>query len=248
MRYQNILITGGTGKLGKALLASNFFKRKVFAPTHTDMDITNKEQVGRYFNEHEIDAIIHCAALINMKECETNPASAIKVNINGTGNLVEAALNKPHTRFVYISTDYVYPCENGPYSESDSAIPFTSYGWTKLGGECAARTIKDHCIVRTSFFNPVNIPYDAAPLDSFCSKIPISELAEAIIALLDSDFVGVINVGQERASLYEIFKKYKPSIQSQTLEEINRAAPIKRAKDSSLDVSLWNKFKALAKT
>src|SRR3989344_4376533 len=246
MRYQNILITGGTGKLGKALLASSLNERNILAPTRAEMDITDKTSVARYFNEHKIDAVVHCAALINLKERENNPTAAIETNILGTSNLVESALKQQGIKFVYISTDYVYPCTTGLYREDSPTVPFTAYGWTKLGGECVVKGMREHCIIRTSFFDPANIPYDAAPSDAFCSKIPISELVNAIIMLLDRDFVGTINVGGERASLYDIFKAHKPNIQPQTLEEINRIAQIKRAVDSSLDVSLWNKFKAQA--
>ena len=244
MRYKNVLITGGSGKLGRALLASGLSGRNILVPTRGEMDITDKLSVKEYFDKHKIDAVIHCAALTSMKVCEDDPAEAIDVNITGTSNIIENALKKIDTRIIYISTDYVYPCVKGPYKEEDKTGPFTVYGWTKFGGECVAKIVFNHCIIRTSFFEPNNIPFDSAPTDAFCSKIPISELVGAIIELIDSDFIGTVNVGREKVSLYEAFKGYKKDIKAVTLEEINRIAPIKRARDSSLDVSLWKRLMA----
>ncbi len=236
MNYSKILITGATGKLGKALLASDLQKRVCLAPTRLEMDITKKEQVEAYCARHDFDAVIHCAAIASVAVCEKDPVSALQVNLIGTTNLIQAAL-KRGVRLVYISTDYVYPGVKGPYSEKDLTIPFTHYGWTKLGGECAVNVISNHCIVRTSFFDPDNIPFDTAPSDAFCSKIPLPELAGIIIKLLDSEFTGVINVGQERESLYAILKKYRPDIRPLTLDELSKGLPVKRAVDSSLDIT-----------
>ncbi len=233
-----VLITGGTGKLGQALVS--LLGSRCIAPTRQEMDITNKESVSLFIKKHSIGAVVHCAALVNMVECEKNPVEAFNVNVIGTAHVVQAI--NPGTRFVYISTDYVYPCTKGPYSERDAVIPVNTYAWTKLGGECAAHLTPNHCVVRTSFFDPLNIPYESAAIDGFCSKIPVSELARAIENIIGSSFIGTLNVGCDRASLYTILKKYKPSIKAKTLEEINKISPTKRAADSSLDVSLWRKI------
>ncbi len=247
MKYSNILLTGGSGKLGRALLTSKLKNRKILAPAKAEMDITNFSQVESFFKNNKIDAVIHCAAFTSVPECEKNPVTAVEANIVGTSNVVKAALKKENTRLIYISTDYVYPCKNGPYSERDPAIPFTVYAWTKLGGECAIKALKNHCIIRTSFFDPDNIKFDTAASDAFFSKIPINELVENIISLLDSDFTGTINVGQERASIYQILKKYKPSLRPMTVEELSRDKPFDRALDSSLDVGLWQEISAKIK-
>lgn len=237
-RGKKILLTGGSGTLGRALLQSPLQDRTLYSPTHEELDITNFEQVKSYLDKIDIDTIIHCAALADVTGCEKSPVEAINVNIGGTSSIVECARNKK-VRFIYISTDYVYPCERGNYSEKDAVGPFTVYGWTKLAGEYIVGTLKNHCILRTSFFIPEKISYESAPNDAYFSKISLSELVEAIIFLLDSSFVGTINVGQERASIYDIYKKYRPSIQAKSMKELN----FSRAPDSSLNVSLWNLIK-----
>ena len=241
----NVLITGASGKLGKVLLASPYLKnRTCFSPSRAEMDITVQDSVKQYFDEHQIGAVIHCAAMTNMPGCEKNPSEAMSVNMIGTLHLVQEAAKIPNIRFIYVSTDYVYPCVAGPYKESDTVSPFNIYAWSKFAGECGVRNIPNHCIVRTSFFDPRNILFETAPTDAFCSKIPIEDLAEGILRLLNGNFVGVVNVGQERISFYDLYKQYKPGIQPTTLEELSKNLPIKRAKDSSLDVSLWRSLRS----
>lgn len=240
-----ILVTGSTGKLGRILLGK-LKENSWLAPSKNEMDITKKEEVAKYFDSYKISCVIHCAALTKMLECENNPGEAIKVNVEGTINLAKEALKKD-VRFFYISTDYVYPGVNGPYKEEDPTVPFTIYGWSKLGGECAVKTIKKHCIIRTSLFDPNNLPFDTAPMDAFFSKISYSELVEAIVFLLNSEFTGTINIGQDRISAYDLFKKYRPGIKAVTLKDIEKELPFKnaRAKDSSLDIGLWKNVKTL---
>jgi dTDP-4-dehydrorhamnose reductase len=242
MKYKTILITGASGKLGQALTSHRIGGTHYLTPTRQEMDITDRKSVEDFVIKHKIDGVIHCAALTNMAECEKNPGAAVNINIIGTVNIVQAFAKVPSTRFVYLSTDYVYPSTLGPYSEEDVVAPFNVYAWTKLGGEYAVKSLPNCCIIRTSFFNPDSIPFDTAPIDAFCSKIPFSEGAKAIMHLLESDFVGTINVGREKISFYDLFKQYKPHMKPVTLEEINKTAPIKRAADSSLDVSLWKKL------
>lgn len=239
MTQKTTLITGASGKLGKAILTHGLRDRILLTPAHYELDITKKESVVDYFDKHSVDEVIHCAAIASVAICEKEPALAINTNSIGTAYLVEAS-SKRKIRFVYISTDYVYPCENGNYKENDEVKPFTLYGWTKLGGELSARTLDNYCIIRTSFFDPKNIPFDTAFTDSFCSKIPTAEIAKNVIALLNSDFNGVINVGCDRISLYDLYKKHKQEIKPEKMP-IN--LEIKRAKDSSLDISLWESMK-----
>ena len=243
MEYKSVLITGATGKLGK-LLSTRLKNCLISTPTRREMNIINNKSVSNYFQRRSFDAIIHCAAMTNGLECEKNPTLALLTNIVGTSHLVREVIEKPETRFMYMSTDYVYPCVQGPYKETDATSPFNLYAESKLVGEKCVRELPNQCIVRTSFFDPQNIQFDSAPTDVFCSKIPIGELADAVIYLLNQPFRGVINVGQNRISLYDLYKSYKPNIKPTTLDEISKRSPIRRAMDSSMDVSLWKTLSA----
>jgi dTDP-4-dehydrorhamnose reductase len=63
----SILITGGTGLLGKEL-------KKVFvnylSPTHQELDICNRNAVFDFFKKEDIDLVIHTAAVTNIRLCE----------------------------------------------------------------------------------------------------------------------------------------------------------------------------------
>src|SRR4030042_1870200 len=109
---RSILLTGGSGTLGQSIINSTLFEN-LKAPDIKELNITNSQSIDDYLNSNEIDAVIHCAALARMSECEKNPISAIETNIIGTSNLVisvlKTALEKNKViRFVYISTDGVY--------------------------------------------------------------------------------------------------------------------------------------------
>ncbi|MFC1646015.1 SDR family oxidoreductase, partial [Candidatus Omnitrophota bacterium] len=215
-KNKKILLTGASGHLGKAILGLSRPFHFLY-PGVDIFDITKPSLLERYFKQHKFDAIINCAALARMGECEKNPLKAVETNIIGTANLVMAVINmqdKLNTtiRFIHISTDGVYPGKTGNYAEKDRTIPYNIYGWTKLAAECAVNLLSDFCIIRTSFFDPKNIRFDCSATDLYSSKLPINYLAKAILTMLESCFIGTINIGGKRQSDYDKYKKFKPSL------------------------------------
>lgn len=248
MKYKNILLTGGSGKLGIAIIKSGHFQN-ILAPSSKVLDLTNPSLVGKFFKDNKIDAIIHCAALARMIECENAPIKAINVNIIGTCNLVKEVIKikskkKKGIRFIYISTDAVYPGKKGNYSEKDETIPYNKYGWTKLGAECAVNLLSNFCIIRTSFFDPNTIVFDKSPVDIYSSKMPVNELVKAIYDMIENDFIGTINIGNSRKSDFERYKEFKPFLKTCKLKDITKILPFNMASDASLNISLWNEIKS----
>ncbi len=246
MKYKNILLTGASGELGKAITGSRLFP-SILAPSRQTLDITKPGTIAKFFDNNKFDAVIHCAAMARVKECEENPAKAIKTNIIGTSNLVNEVINKEKEsrekiRFIHISTDGVYPGTNGNYSEKDKTMPYNTYGWTKLGAECAVNALSNFCIIRTSFFDPENIKFKDAVTDAYSSKSPINYVVKAISKLLNRGFIGTINVGRERRSDYEHYREFKPEIKKCKLQDIQKTISFRMYKDSSMDTSLWKKI------
>jgi UDP-N-acetylglucosamine 4,6-dehydratase/5-epimerase len=121
-----ILITGGTGSLGKIVakrLLKKFPKiqkliifsrdeykqtkmgRKISHPAIEFVigDIRDKERLTEAFKG--IDVVIHAAAMKYLDICEKNPGEALKTNVTGTRNVIEAALINQVKKVVFISTD-----------------------------------------------------------------------------------------------------------------------------------------------
>jgi len=247
MKYKRILLTGGSGNLGHAISGSGFFKN-ILAPSRKELDITDFKQVDSYLQKNDVDAVIHCAALARMRECEQNPKNSIETNIIGTSNVVLAAIGKEivakkSIRFVHISTDGVYQGIRGNYSEDGPTIPYNKYGWSKLGAESIVNMLSNFCVIRTSFFDPENIMFDGAAVDMYSSKMPIHELISAVNFMLESDFIGTINIGENKKSDYERYKKCKSSIKPVKFADILKRAGVPLAKDASMSCRLWEKIK-----
>lgn len=245
MKYSHILLTGGSGKLGSAI--RKLTPLPLQSPSHEELDIISLDSLKAFFSGHSIDAVIHCAALARMGECEKDPLKAIQVNIQGTANLVSAILKKEKEvgkkiKLIHISTDGVYPGVRGNYSEKDETIPYNIYGWTKLGAECAVKTLSHYCIIRSSFFDPHHISYDKSATDVFSSRVTVDYLANAVLKLLDHSFIGVMNVGSERMSDYHRYKEFKPSLEPCIFEDISENVFYSRAKDASLNCDLWREI------
>ena len=110
---KNILITGGTGSFGrkfvKRVLKENIKKVIVFsrdelkqyemAKEFTDDrirffigDVRDKDRLYRAFDD--VDIVIHAAAIKHVEACEYNPFEAVKTNIHGAQNIIEAAIDR----------------------------------------------------------------------------------------------------------------------------------------------------------
>ncbi len=246
MKYDKILLTGGSGTLGQHIIKSGIFKN-LLATDHQVLDITKPDSVGKFFAENDFEAVVHCAAMARMGECEQQPEKAIRMNIIGTANLVAAVINKEKEsgksiRFIHISTDGVYECTKGNYSEKDATIPYNKYGWTKLGAEEAVNVLSNFCIIRARFFDLESIRYYSYATDAYTSQIQIGEFVSAMATMLESGFTGTINIGGEKISDYDAYKTFKPSIKPCKLKDIQANVKFKLPEDATLDTTLWKKI------
>ncbi|MGE7931979.1 UDP-N-acetylglucosamine 4,6-dehydratase (inverting) [Viridibacillus arvi] len=136
-----VLVTGGTGSFGKKFirraLALDIKKIIVFsrdelkqyemAQEFTDSrirffigDVRDKDRLYRAFDG--VDIVIHAAALKHVGACEYNPFEAIKTNIHGAQNIIEAAIDKGVDKVISLSTD-------------KACSPVNLYGATKLASD-----------------------------------------------------------------------------------------------------------------
>jgi FlaA1/EpsC-like NDP-sugar epimerase len=68
-------------------------------------DIRDRERINQIFRDHRPDVVFHAAALKHLPMLERHPCEGVKSNVQGTENLVEAAIAHDVERFVLISTD-----------------------------------------------------------------------------------------------------------------------------------------------
>src|SRR6187200_2820098 len=112
-----ILITGGTGILGKELI--KLFPSSLH-PTHKELELSDKNDVLKFMKNNRVNVIIHAAALTGVRDCEENKSKAWQYNVTATENLVNAFVTySPHGYFVYISTACVFDGHRGMYTEND---------------------------------------------------------------------------------------------------------------------------------
>jgi len=123
-----IAVTGPRGRLGQELLAlSDEF-------VECEADITDFDGLEYELNEINPDALVNCAAFTDVDGAEEKLKyrEAISVNTRGISNILEISWFP----VVHISTDYVFDCRDGPYSEADvPKNPVNAYGYSKWGGE-----------------------------------------------------------------------------------------------------------------
>jgi len=140
---QVILVTGGTGSFGKKfveMMLVEYHPAKLIVFSRDELKQHEMRVAGfdhpslRYFigdvrdvdrlrrAMHGVDIVVHAAALKQVPACEYNPMEAIKTNILGSSNVVEAALDAGVKKVLALSTD-------------KAVNPVNLYGATKLAAE-----------------------------------------------------------------------------------------------------------------
>lgn len=116
---------------------------------YEEMDLRDQDRIDQLFQKHQPDVVIHSGAMAQPDACELNQEDALAVNVTGTGHLLEAAALH-HAFFVYLSTDFVFSGEEGPYGEDAFLAPVNFYGHTKLMAEALVKAnVCRSAIIRT---------------------------------------------------------------------------------------------------
>ena len=190
-----ILITGGTGSFGNKMakyLLEHYDVRKVVIYSrdefkqwqmaerfkeHADKirfyigDVRDASRLHRAF--HEIDYVIHAAALKQVPACEYNPGEAIKTNINGAQNVIDAAIDCGVKKVVALSTD-------------KAVNPINLYGGTKLVSDKLFIAANAYSRGRETSFSVVRygnvagsrgsvIPFFKMQLEKGAKELPITD-------------------------------------------------------------------------
>ena len=148
-----ILLTGGTGQVGQAVLR-HAHKRglNIVAPDRAQMDLTNAQSIADMVASRRWSAVINCAAYTAVDRAETDAELAEQVNAVAPA-IFATETAKLDIPLIHVSTDYVFDgSKDSPYIEDDKVNPLGVYGRTKEAGESAVRTLNPrHAIIRTAW-------------------------------------------------------------------------------------------------
>jgi UDP-glucose 4-epimerase len=148
------LVTGGCGFLGSALVRHllaescevvvvDDLSRGSLENLGADLDRVSVIQqdvttdLSRIFTSCQPEAVFHLAALHFIPECDADPARCLRVNVDGTRSVLEAAAGLPRRpSLVLASSAAVYAPSDGPHQEQESSVrPVDVYGYSKLWAE-----------------------------------------------------------------------------------------------------------------
>jgi len=198
--------------LGDGLLGSEIIKQTnwdYISRKKDGFDITKDE-----FNFYGYDVIVNCVAFTNTYS--NDKESNWNVNYKAVADLV-GYCNNHNIKLVHISTDYVYTNSVSNASEEDIPIHGNNwYSYTKLLADAYIELkSQDYLILRESH-KPNPFPYDNAWINLIGNFDYVNKIAEIIINLIKLEENGIINVGTDLKTIYDLAiqtnKNVKPTL------------------------------------
>lgn len=234
-----ILVTGANGLLGQTLIRQLLEKKYEVIATgrgpsrlimaalegysYKEIDITDGLAIESFILEETPSVIVHAAAMTNVDQCELNKQDCYNINVTATRFIIDAA-KAINARFVYVSTDFIFDGNNGPYKEDDEPAPVNYYGSTKLVAEKAvmesgldwaiARTILVYGVAdatgRTNIVSWVKQSLQSSTkirmvVDQFRTPTFVHDLAKGIILIIEKNAKGIYHLsGDQQMTPYEM--------------------------------------------
>ena len=237
-----ILLTGGTGRLGREFQQILW---GIVAPPRAELDVTRPETIEAALERFQPEVLVHAAAYTNVAAAEQERDACWRVNVDGTRNVIRLAARRD-LFLVYISTDYVFAGTQGMYKEEDPVGPVCNYyALSKLVAEEMVRLTPRHLIIRTSF-RPREWPYPVAFTDVYTSQDYVDVIAPDVALAITSyrDIPDtVLHIATERKSVYELARRRRADVRPGSKREARVTLP----DDISLDTRRWQVLKAQLK-
>ena len=148
-----VFITGATGLLGRAILAEFKKTEDVLGLSKTreaefceQVDLLDFVAVTERLDSFRPDVIIHSAALRSPDICENQQEFTYKVNVEASAHLAQEA-ERLASRFIFISTDYVFDGSQPPYEVDSERKALNAYGQSKIDAEDAIFKVNSNAAV-----------------------------------------------------------------------------------------------------
>lgn len=223
MEAEPILLTGGGGQIGQAVLHLAAEKGiNIFAPSRSTLNLEDEGSIVSLLAHRRWAAVINCAAFTAVDLAEKESELAEKINA-----IAPAIFARETAKFdipmIQVSTDYVFDgTKEIPYFETDPVNPLGVYGRTKELGESAVRVLNPrHAIIRTAWVvsavgtNFINTMIRLASERSSISVVDdqigcpssASDIAKTLLAVaeqMDSQFGTWHFVNSGEASWYDL--------------------------------------------
>ena len=239
LNNKTILITGGTGSFGKCFtkyVLTHYDPKKIIIYSRDEFkqfmmqnefkeyasklrffigDVRDKDRLYRAFEG--VDYVIHAAAMKQVPACEYNPNEAIKTNIHGAQNIIDAALDCGVKKVVALSTD-------------KAVNPVNLYGGTKLVSDklfIAANAYagtKDICFSIVRYGNVAGsrgsvIPFFHKLIQNGAKELPITDYRMTRFWISLEEGVKLVIKALEEAKGGETFISKIPSFKITDLAE-----------------------------
>jgi len=157
----NVLLTGGTGLLGRAIIETRPVMPKIYSIYYGDYkvnvsngilirntDISNRKNLMNVFLEAQPEVVIHTAGNASVDYCQKHYKAAYTSNVSWTRSVVEFC-QEYNSKLVYISTNAIFDGNEAPYSEESIPNPINNYGKLKLECEGIVKNSGlEHVIIR----------------------------------------------------------------------------------------------------
>ncbi len=153
-----ILQFGATGQVARCVLAAAEARVQVTALSRAECDLSDPAAIAAVIEAADCDLVLNCAAFTAVDAAESDPATAVAVNVDAPAAMARACAARG-LPLIHLSTDYVFDGAKGaPYAETDVATPLASvYACSKLAGEAAVLAYAKGVVFRIAWvFSPLS--------------------------------------------------------------------------------------------
>ncbi|MDR3511218.1 MAG: sugar nucleotide-binding protein [Caulobacteraceae bacterium] len=215
MSEVDLLVLGGTGLAGRAIMASarrrNLNAIAVARGGELPVDVRDEGALVRALADVRPRVIVNAAAIVSAPACERDPAATWLVNARPAA-IVASHARATGARFAQISTDHYYSGDGRRrHAEDEPVRLINEYGRSKYAAEAFALTAPDAIVLRTNFVGwpsvlgssfaewamgviEQDLPADLYD-DQFVSSLDVWTFADGVLDLACGDALGVVNLG-----------------------------------------------------